>query len=170
MSLVFPSGNRHFRRCSDAKKRWFSCGFSLFPNALSAKRGGDPFLVPALAPTSHPPDAARMTLVLKGLARCGFTTEIARIQDRWRDFIAIAEGKAEPEYARCFPDQVLEEICSAAWEGVEALGCRVASPTTNDEVYGLLNRAWEEFWRAPSGYGKWEQGAVDALFSPQPPS
>src|SRR5579875_1037176 len=36
MSLVFPSGNRHFRRCSDAKKRWFSCGFSLFPNALMA--------------------------------------------------------------------------------------------------------------------------------------
>jgi hypothetical protein len=137
---------------------------------LSAKRGGDPYFVPALAPTSHPPDAARMTLVLKGLARCGFTTEIARIQDRWRDFIAIAESRAEPEYTRCFPDQLLDEICSAAWEGVEALGCRVASPTTNDEVYRLLNRAWEEFWRAPSGYGKWEQGAVDALFSPRPPS
>lgn len=132
---------------------------------LCAKRGGDPFGVPSFAPTSHPPDAARMSLVLKGLARCGFTADVARLQDRWRAFLALVESQAEPEYGRCFPDQLLDEICRAAWDGVVALGCRIASPSTNDEVYGLLNRAWDEFWRDPAGYGSWEQGAVATLFS-----
>jgi hypothetical protein len=133
---------------------------------LCAKRGSDPFGVPSFAPTSHPPDAARMTVVLKALARCGFTAEVARIQDRWRGFLALVEGQAEPEYGRCFPDQLLDAICRAAWDSVTALGCRIASPATSDEVYILLNRAWEEFWRDPAGYGAWEQSAVTALFSP----
>jgi hypothetical protein len=132
---------------------------------LCAKRGSDPFGVPSFAPTSHPPDAARMAVVLKALARCGFTAEVARVQDRWQEFIALVGGQAEPEYGRCFPDRLLETICGAAWDSVTAMGCRIASRSTSDEVYTLLNRAWEEFWRDPAGYGSWEQDAVTALFS-----
>jgi hypothetical protein len=132
---------------------------------LCAKRGGDPFLVPALAPTSHPPDAARMCVMLDGLARCGFTTEVANIEQRWQEFIAVVGAQAEPEYRRCFPSSLLREICRAAWDGVNAMGCRFASPSTNDQVYTLLNTAWEEFWRDPAGYGTWEQSAVATLLS-----
>ena len=135
---------------------------------LCAKRGSDPYLVPTFAPTSHPPDAARMTVVLKGLARCGFTSEVSRIQDRWQDFVALVGSQPEPEYRRCFPDQLLEGICRAAWDGAVGLGCRIVSPSTNDEIFILLNQAWEEFWRDPAGYGAWEQDAVVALFTPRP--
>jgi hypothetical protein len=135
---------------------------------LAAKRGGDPFSVPSFSPTSHPPDAARMAVVLKALGRAGFAAEVASVERRWRDYVALANGRAEPEYRRCFPDRLLEEVCRAGWDGVAALGCRVASPSTGGEVYTLLNRAWGEFWRDPAGYGKWEEGAVAALFAPRP--
>ena len=135
---------------------------------LAAKRGGDPFLVPSVSPTSHPPDAARMTVILKALARCGFTAEVGRVEGRWQEYVALLRSKAEPEYRRCFPDQLLEEVCRAAGEGVAGLGCRVASPASGGEVYTLLNRAWDEFWRDPAGYGAWEQGAVATLFAPRP--
>ena len=135
---------------------------------LSAKRGGDPFSVPSLSPTSHPPDAARMTVLLKALARSGFTAEAARVEQRWQAFVALQRSTPEPEYRRCFPQHLLEEVCRAGYDGVSAMGCRIASPSTSDEVYLLLNQAWEEFWRDPVGYGAWEQGAVSRLLSSAP--
>ncbi|MGO9115244.1 MAG: hypothetical protein ACLP9L_39025 [Thermoguttaceae bacterium] len=133
---------------------------------LCAKRGGDPHKVPTLAPTSHPPDAARMSVVLRGLARCGFTDDVARIGNRWRQFLTLVESHEEPEFARCFPDALLDEVCRAALEGVTTLGCRISSPATKDDIYALLNQAWEEFWRDPAGYGAWERNAVTTLFPP----
>src|SRR5205085_7632074 len=47
---------------------------------VSAKRGGNPFAVPSFAPTSHPPDAARMSVLLKALTRSGFTAEVAQVE------------------------------------------------------------------------------------------
>lgn len=134
---------------------------------LTIKRGGDPFDVPSYMPTSHPPDAARMTIVLKALARCGFANEVTRIQGRWEDFVRLLGCQAEPEYRRCFPNQLLDDICNAAHDGVVAMGCRIASPSCRDEVYTMLNQAWIEFWRDPAGYGAWEQQAVTALFAPK---
>lgn len=134
---------------------------------VSAKRGGDPFAVPAFSSTSHPPDAARMTILLNGLTRLGFATEVNRIENRWNDFVSLAGGRPEPEYRRCFPSQLLDEVCQAAYDGVQALGCRTVTPSGFGEVSGLLNRAWDAFWSDPAGYGKWEEKAVAQLFAPR---
>jgi hypothetical protein len=134
---------------------------------VSAKRGGSPFAVPSYAPTSHPPDAARMSVLLKALTRSGFAAEVEQVERRWQGFVAISGGGSDPEYRRCFPDQLLEEICRAGWDGVEAIGCRVASPSFDGTVYTILNRAWDEFWRDPAGYGRWEEKAVASL-APRP--
>jgi hypothetical protein len=131
---------------------------------LAIKRGSDPYAVPFYAPTSHPPDAARMSVVLKALARCGFTAEVVDVEERWQEFVALLGTKAEPEYCRCFPNQLLDEMCRAAQEGVAGIGCRIASPLSRETVYGVLNQAWSEFWRDPAGYGAWEQTAVTDLF------
>jgi hypothetical protein len=109
-----------------------------------------------------------MRVVLKGLLRCGFAPQVTQIEDRWSQFIALVESPEEPEFGRCFPDALLNDVCQAAWDGVTAIGCRIAGPSTKDEVYALLNRAWEEFWRDPAGYGGWEQSAVRTLFPPEP--
>ena len=37
-----------------------------------------------------------------------------------------------------------------------------------DGYFKLLNRAWEQFWSDPTGYGAWEQAAVTRLLSPAP--
>lgn len=133
---------------------------------VSAKRGGNPFAVPTLSATSHPPDAARMTVLLKVLTRAGFHADVDRLEQKWNEFVAVAGSGPEPEYRRCFPNQLLEEVCQAACEGVTALGCRTVTPTEYGEVSGLLNRAWEEFWKDPAGYVKWEEKAVAQLFAP----
>jgi hypothetical protein len=131
---------------------------------LSIKRGGDPFAVPSYMPTSHPPDAARMSLVLKAFGRCGFRSEVASIEERWQQFVALVGTQAEPEYRRCFPDRLLDEMCRAAQDAIAGMGCRIASPSSCGEVYTVLNHAWVEFWRDPAGYGAWEQRAVADLF------
>jgi hypothetical protein len=131
---------------------------------LCAKRGGDPFEVPLRAAHSHPADAARMTVLLKGLARTGFSAEAGRVRDRWDEFTVVCGASREPEFVRCFPDRLLDTICDEALAGVRAIGCRVAGPATADPVYRLLNAAWGEFWRDPPGYVVWEQKAVDDLF------
>jgi hypothetical protein len=105
-----------------------------------------------------------MTAILKGLARIGFSTEAGRVRELWDEFTVVCGATREPEFARCFPDRLIDGICDEALAGVRAIGCRVAGPTTSDPVYRLLNAAWDEFWRDPAGYGAWEQKAVDDLF------
>lgn len=41
----------------------------------------------------------------------------------------LVGSQPEPEYRRCFPEQLLEAICRAAWDGAAGLGCRIASPS-----------------------------------------
>jgi hypothetical protein len=130
---------------------------------LSAKRGRDPFEVPQLVPTSHPPDSARMDAILRALASIGFQAEAGQVQDRWQRFLAAAGFHAEPEYRRCFPTALLDKVCQAAIQGVAAGNCRIAGPQTDDPVFVLLNDAWREFWRAPDSYDAWEVQAVEGL-------
>ena len=133
---------------------------------VSAKRGGDVFAVPTTSPTTHPPDAARMAVIAKALAGAGFVAEAAQVEQRWNAFTALSGAVPEPEYRRCFPGHLLDEVFKAGLEGIEALGCRFASPSGAGEVVSLLNRAWDEFWADPVGYGRWEEQAVAGLFAP----
>jgi len=130
---------------------------------LSAKRGRDPYEVPRLVPTSHPPDAARMEAVLRALALIGFQAEAGQVQDRWQQLLTAAGFRAEPEYRRCFPSALLDKVCQGAFQGVTTGNCRIAGPKTNDRVFVLLNDAWREFWRAPDSYEAWELQAVESL-------
>jgi hypothetical protein len=136
---------------------------------LCAKRGSDPFDVPRLAQTSHPADAARMDAILRGLARAGFRVEAGRVQERWQRFLESAGFRPEPEYRRCFPNSLMEEVCNAAFQGVVEANCRIATPGTTDVVFTLLNQAWEEFWRDPTSFDNWERQAAAGLWDPTRP-
>ena len=130
---------------------------------LSAKRGRNPFEVPQLVPTSHPPDSARMEIVLRALASIGFHEEAGQIQGRWQQFLTAAGFRAEPEYHRCFPTALLVKVCQAAVQGITAGNYRIAGFQTNDAIFVLLNNAWREFWRAPDSYDAWEVRAIESL-------
>jgi hypothetical protein len=131
---------------------------------LTAKRGGDPFEVPLLGTSSHPADDARMRALLFGLEATGFTAEAAAVGARWQELLSHHDTEPEPEYYRCYPDELLRKVAAHALSGVRAIGCRLASPASADPIHAALNRAWDEFWKAPESYPEWEKTAVNALF------
>ncbi len=130
---------------------------------LCSKLGSNPFAVPTTASTTHPADDARMRTILLGLEAIGFHEEVIKIGQKWRDLISITRTKPEAEYFRCFPDSILQEIAKQALIGVRSTGCQVVDQAQLPPIVGLLNRAWQEFWHAPSDYAKWERKCVDQL-------
>lgn len=131
---------------------------------LSAKLGSNPYHVPLLSVSTHPADSARMTAILYGLANSGYLEETGAISGRWQELLQIAGTRAEPEYQRCFPEQILEALAQIALKGITAMGCRVADPSMQDPVCSILNQAWTEFWHTPTNYATWEKTAVKELY------
>lgn len=131
---------------------------------LSATRGDEPYKVPLGARvTTHPPDGARMAVMLDALNLTGFAKEAVEIEAQWNRFAATAQSQPEAEYRRCFPDHIIKLLAKKALEGVNGMQCRIARPETKDYVHGVFNQAWDEFWRNPNSYVEWEKRAVEAL-------
>jgi hypothetical protein len=104
-----------------------------------------------------------MEVILRALAAIGFQGEAGKVQNRWQQFLTAAGFRAEPEYRRCFPVALLENVCQTAIHGIAAGSYRIAGPRTDDAVFVLLNDAWREFWRSPSSYDAWEIQAIESL-------
>ena len=134
---------------------------------LIAKRGDNPFEIWDAA-RSHPPDDARMRVMLGCLEQCGSHAAAERVRKCWNDFLLETGFNPEPEYQRCVPDTLLSAVAADARTGVEGLGCRLATADTADEVHQLLNTAWDQFWMAPESYVEWERKAMQKLCLPRP--
>jgi hypothetical protein len=132
---------------------------------LLAKRGADLFAVPTLVPSTHPADDARMKVMLYGLKVTGFNHELSDIEHRWDELVSISGSKPEPEYFRCFPDDILRSVASLAFDGISGMGCRMAVPATKDPIYTILNEAWAQFWNHPDEYPEWEGASISRLRS-----
>jgi len=130
---------------------------------LCAARGENPFEIPLLSVTTHPADDARMQTILDGLSMIGFKREAAKVEEQWNRLIHATGFSPEPEYQMCFPRRILKLLSKKAMEGVEAMGCRIASEKTSAPVHNTLNRAWDEFWRDPKGYTFKEKRIVEDL-------
>ena len=130
---------------------------------LCVKRGGDPFETPLIFESTHPADDARMRAVVMMLAATGFEAEVKPIEKAWRDFVEVMGYDKEPEYQQCYPQDLLFEIVSAAKEGIKGTGVVAAKPDALKPIVGLLNSAWQEFWRAPEDYQAWEAAQFDDL-------
>ena len=63
---------------------------------LAACAGTDPFQVPLLTTTVHPPDAARMSAMLLALERLGFDEERAAIGHRWEEVPWVERQRGVP--------------------------------------------------------------------------
>ena len=130
---------------------------------LCVKRGGNPFETPLVSVSTHPADDARMRTVLMMLARTGFDTEMKLIEQGWQDFVEVMGYRPMAEYSQAYPDYLLSKIVTAAQEGIEGAGLVTAKPDTLKPIAGLLNSAWQEFWRATEDYQAWEMAQFDAL-------
>lgn len=129
---------------------------------LIVKRGDNPFEIWNSA-RSHPPDEARLRVMLACLEQCGMGPAAGRVRTQWNGFRSETELEAEPEYQRCLPDNLLTAIATEAKAGIEGLGCSLADSNQNQEVSQLLNAAWEQFWTAPESYVDWERTEIEKL-------
>lgn len=130
---------------------------------LAATRGDDPYKVPLNRSTTHPPDGARMAVILEALTLAGFTGEAKTIEERWTHFVTATETTIEPEYHRCFPRQLIKLLADKALQGVTEVGCNLAQPQAPSGLGEVFTQAWQEFWRDPRGYVEWEKKAVAQL-------
>ena len=130
---------------------------------LCVKRGGDPFKMPLETVATHPADDARMRAALVMLTAIGFDAEAKQIEKAWREYVEIMGYHPVAEYHQCYPQTLMTGIVSAAQEGIEGTGVVVAKPDSLVSVVGLLNGAWQEFWRAPEDYQAWEAKQLEIL-------
>ncbi len=49
-----------------------------------------------------------------------------------------------------------------AFEGTKQIGCAIAS-NGDRTIAGLLNNAWESFWKDPSNYTEWEKHIIATI-------
>jgi hypothetical protein len=132
---------------------------------LCASSGGGACDLPLFTPSTHPPDEARMQLLLRGLRRLGFTAEAGAVEARWQELLRTRDDQQSAEYQRCFPGELLDECERLAYEAVQTLGCSLARPPLAGDGRKLLNDAWVEFWNSPDDFASWERTAADSLLS-----
>lgn len=132
---------------------------------LCISMGADPFSIPLFSATTHPPDATRMKVILKLLENIGYSYDINKIAMKWSSFLSLRNSTPSPEYRRCFPDSLLNEIATYAYKGVKGLKCNIAEPSMKESCRCLLNEAWVKFWETPERYADWEKDAVRRLMS-----
>jgi hypothetical protein len=131
---------------------------------LCAKRGLDPFLVETSPDSTHPPDEARMLVILEALGQLGYKREASTIQMNWRALCACGGYKSNANYQMCFPQKVLARFVAEAIRGYSAMNCRSSAPSSTGRVHNLLNEAWKHFWKSPNRYPEWEKQKQAELF------
>ncbi len=110
----------------------------------------------------HPPDEARMRVLLFGLNLMNKTAEAQAMAQKWDELLKVTGHSATPLYRRACPDTLLEQAAVHAFEGTKKIGCVIASNSTG-QISGLLNKAWESFWKAPIDYAEWEKQMIAAI-------
>jgi len=130
---------------------------------LTASRDADPYSVKIGHMPSHPPDQARMEVMLHALSLLSYNKEAGRIRDRWNELLRTVGSKQESMYRKACPRELLEQAAAYALEGTKAIGCRLADGKADGEIHVLLNEAWQVFWQAPIKYLDWEKTKVKEL-------
>jgi hypothetical protein len=124
---------------------------------LCAKTGSDPFRVETSTDSTHPPDQARMFIMLESLTQLAYETAASDIETRWKELIASRAFKMDSDYQLCFPHEVLKQFAVEALAGYRAMNCRCSSANLGNRVHDLLNEAWTRFWKSPDQYADWEK-------------
>ncbi|GJD19894.1 hypothetical protein RIVM261_048500 [Rivularia sp. IAM M-261] len=132
---------------------------------LAIKRGGNPHELAYMRSSSHPCDHARMQVMLYALKLSGFESDVKEVQNQWSQFLEQISARPEPEYHRCYPVNLLENIADHALIAVTEVQAQIVTPGTQRPINALLNQAWQEFWKNPINYVDWEKQAIEMLMS-----
>jgi hypothetical protein len=135
---------------------------------LTMKTSEDIFRLDTLFGTSHPADAARMSLLFMGLNLLGYDRVVDEMKNKWEEIAQYCPQPA-PEYQYAYPEQLLTDIAKLIYNGVTNSGFRLAHNSgtgskSSSRIGSLLNTAWSKFWTdTPENFRKWEQESVENL-------
>jgi hypothetical protein len=130
---------------------------------LTASNDADPYEVKINQVSSHPPDQARMEVILIALELLGQKTEANKIKDIWDNLLEVTGAKPTELYRKACPKDLLELAAVHSLEGVKAIGCRLADDKATGKVHEILNNAWNVFWLDPPKYRSWEKKQLNDL-------
>ncbi|MBI4583218.1 MAG: hypothetical protein HY717_04265 [Planctomycetes bacterium] len=130
---------------------------------LTAGHEGDPYDVRFVKLMSHPPDEARMEVMLLALRMIGFQSQAADIQQQWDALVKSTGAVQAPMYRKACAQPLLQQAAIHALEGTRKIGCRIVQEKTTDKVHDLLNTAWNKFWTSPNEYHQWERDWIAKL-------
>lgn len=128
---------------------------------LTAGQDSDPYDVKVRRITSHPPDQARMEAILIGLDLLNVDTTMVKRQ--WDELVAATGARQTPEYRKACPRELLELAAVHTLEGTKKIGCKLFTTSPNGTINILLNNAWDEFWKNPANYHRWERQLMDTV-------
>jgi len=132
---------------------------------LTGTFGVDPYGEHLTRFLSHPPDQARMEVMLIGLDMIDMQKESAAIQTQWSALMGILGVSQPATYRRACPRHLLESAAAYALDGTRSIGCRIAGQEVPGSIGHLLNAAWSQFWISPQDYHQWERREIQALKS-----
>lgn len=84
----------------------------------------------------------------------------SRLAEAGQGPLRVGGYEANADYPRCFPKTVLKALPEHAVKVFAALGCR---RSWIRKVHDALNAAWNEFWKQPQDYARWERQRVNGL-------
>jgi hypothetical protein len=136
---------------------------------MCAKMSWEVFKLPMLQVVDHPPGDARMQAILHGLDLIGFNSEKAAIQSKWDEFKSIIDEKEPPEFSIALPQKLIRRAAEFCLIGTKQIGCELAGKTVEPlqtpalKVNQLLNNSWDQFWKNPETFRKWERDTLDSF-------
>lgn len=143
----------------------FSLGVAFVWSSLhyGLQYGGNPLFVPKTS-SSHPTFGIRIDVMLRALRLMDFNKEANQIEQFWDKCVFVSEYNKEPEYLRCFPDTLLNDIVNKTIEAFKAINCSMITDNTEDSnIRAILNSVWESFWASPEKYIDWEKEQIILL-------
>lgn len=130
---------------------------------LCFRRNQALYHVPEAAPTSHPDDVARMSVILAVLQQRGFEIEAKAIGRAWADYAASTDFEKSTAFELCYPRDTLNALAQNSVDAFMACGI-VGLPTDNlPPIAGMLQDAWHMFWSQTEPYETWESDARQSL-------
>ena len=136
---------------------------------LTTKKSEDVYEFSPILPRSHPSDDSRMKMLAIGMKKIGLGNNVSIIMSRWNEIPLVANTQPVTEYQYAYPDDLMNDVADLFLNALREAGFALVSEKTigrqDDNIVGVLNRAWTLFWEDPQTFTKWEAQTVQKLKS-----
>ncbi|MBO0931134.1 hypothetical protein [Fibrella aquatilis] len=126
---------------------------------------------------THPPNEARMRIIVKMLGRCGWTPdELAPLQADWVAYTRLSMNRKPANYAAIVPDALLNLLVDcvlAECPNIKLVGYHEQlryAPVHTPPVAHLLDMAWQQLLTQPATYSVWEAEQIRLLHATDTPA